>query len=169
VSAYQDSLARHKLGAALLPALKAIYTADDTWDCANANLFELLPAVWTGSWSTAFVVDEPHRIFASTQDHPIVLATMKARVHESELLERQRAAVEFANRATHLPAVRDVLVTELEPDLVVTAVLAEEDVVVELELHAMFIDVVRRTGDSSVGELRVRTLTDEPVGVSLIG
>jgi hypothetical protein len=84
------------------------------------------------------------------------LALMRDRTHEADVSERLELAHRFAAAAYKISSVREIRLSEVDEELVVTALTAELDMERDLALQRLFRETVG--GDAIRWTLRVRPL-----------
>jgi hypothetical protein len=99
-----------------------------------------------------FEFSMPFVATSTTFDPP--LALMRARTHEADVSERLALARRFAAAAYKIPSVREIRLSEVDEQLVVTALTVELDMERDLALQRLFRETVG--GDAIRWTLRVR-------------
>jgi hypothetical protein len=97
---------------------------------------------------------EPFLAALSTAPFPVVPALRKLMLDEV-ITERRDLATNFARRAASRGDVREVWLNTVEPEFVVSVITDDLDLERDLELRALFIDLLRLTGDVSFGDLEI--------------
>ena len=98
-------------------------------------------------------------------DLPMIVTNdvMREHVEHVEAADRRRLVAPFASRAYDVEGVREVRLTELSPELLVTVLTDERDMQRDMKLQRIFSDTVRNADRRLEAALRVRVYGyDEP-------